>query len=484
MGIDQHETTVQFTVLSEAKRRAIHAAAADVLAGTGLLIMHDRAVRLLADAGCVVEGQLVRFPKALVADCVAAAPGRVDIYTRDGEPAMALHGRNVYFGTGCDCMHVIDVRTQQRRPAVLADVAEAALITDALSEVDFHMSMATPMDVPPTLADRYQVAAMLRSTRKPFAFTCYSLEAISDIYDMCQAVAGSVEALVQRPFALSFLNTISPLTKSPEMLDKLIFGAERRLPTIDISGPSAGATSPATFAGTLVTSIAESLAGLVLSQVVCPGTPFIFGANLHVMDMATMTHPYGGPELPLMNAAMSEMAQFYELPMFSGGGCSDAHTFDQQAAVEAALSILMAGLSGGNMVHNLGYLGNGITSSLELVCLGNELIDIVRRMLRGIEVSPETLATDVIADVGPGGNYLAEDHTVAHFRGEFWFPHLFARDFHENWRDKLGGLTLGARLRRRVLDILAEHEPPPLSERAERAVAAVLGRAAARSQGT
>jgi trimethylamine--corrinoid protein Co-methyltransferase len=196
------------------------------------------------------------------------------------------------------------------------------------------------------------------------------------------------------------------------------------------------------------------------------------------MDMKYTSHPYGGPELPLMDAAMSEMAQFYGLPMFSGGGCTDAHLMDHQASVEIAISVMMAGLSGGNLVHNLGYIGIGITSSLESVFLGNEVVGIVRRILRGIEVNEETLARDLIVRIGAGGgHYLTEDHTVRHFRKEFWFPGLFVRDFYQNWVEKNGSKPLQLRIQEEVIGILKEYTPPVLSESIQRDIRAILARA-------
>jgi trimethylamine--corrinoid protein Co-methyltransferase len=477
MGIEEREMTIEFRVLSDLKRQMIHEAALDVLERAGFLMHHPGALKLLKDAGCSMNGEIVKFPKKLVEDCIRKVPKRIDIYNRDGQLKMILTGRNVYYGTGCDCVNVIDIRTQVRRPPVLKDVEEAALLTDALPEVDFHLSMATPTDVNGILVDRYQFATMMNYTKKPLIFTCYSLDAISDIYDMCLVISGSQAAFAQKPFAILFLNTISPLSKNPELIDKLIFAAERKIPIVDIPGPSAGATSPATFAGTLVSSTAESLSGLVLSQIVNPGAPFIFGGNLHIMDMKYTSHPYGGPELPLMDAAMSEMAQFYKLPMFSGGGCTDAHLMDHQAAVEIAISMMMAGLSGGNLVHNLGYIDVGITSSLESVYLGNEVISIVRRILQGIEVNEETLAKDLIIQVGPGGHYLSELHTVKHFRKEFWFPTLFVRNFYQNWIDKQEGKPLQTRIREKVIQILKEHIPPLFSESQEKEIRSILNRA-------
>jgi len=215
-----------------------------------------------------------------------------------------------------------------------------------------------------------------------------------------------------------------------------------------------------TAAGNLVACMAESLSGLVMAQLKRRGAPGIFGGVPTIIDMSTTLVSYGAPEMSLWSAALTEMAHYLHLPVFSTAGCTDAVTFDQQAAAESAIACLMAALSGANLVHDVGFTEAANSASLELIVATDEFIGMIRRMMDGIEVTPETLALDVIDQVGPGGSYFGEKHTVRHFR-ENWFPALMNRNNYEQWM-AAGGLSLGDKANQRVRQILQEHEPEPL----------------------
>jgi trimethylamine--corrinoid protein Co-methyltransferase len=190
------------------------------------------------------------------------------------------------------------------------------------------------------------------------------------------------------------------------------------------------------------------------------GAPFIFGGVPTIVDMRSMRVSYGAPELSLWAVALTEMAHYLQLPVFSTAGCTDAVGFDQQAAAESAISCLMAALSGANLVHDVGFTEAANSASLELIVATNEFISLIDCIMRGIEVTPETLALEVIEKVGPGGSYLGEDHTFSHFRTN-WLPVLANRSNYEQWM-AAGGMSLGDRANLRVREILQTHEPRPL----------------------
>ena len=262
---------------------------------------------------------------------------------------------------------------------------------------------------------------------------------------------------------VAYLEPTTPLVHTKAAVEKVLFAAERRVPMIYTPGVMSGATGPVTLAGSLVVAVAEFLTGMVIAQLRRAGAPMIMGGMASPMDMRTTVFTYGSPELHLMSAALTDIAHWLKLPMFSAAGCSDSKTLDEQAAAEASLSIMAAGLSGANLIHDVGFLESGLLGSPEMVVLCDELVGMVKRFLRGVEVNDETMAVDVIRDVGPGGNFLAHDHTVRHLRKELWFPQLIDRDRYEPWR-QAGSATMGDRVRQRVRDILATHEVPPLPE--------------------
>jgi len=200
---------------------------------------------------------------------------------------------------------------------------------------------------------------------------------------------------------------------------------------------------------------------LVMAQLKRPGAPVIVGGVPTVLDMSSTLVSYGAPELSLWSAALAEMAQYLKIPVFSTAGCTDSVEFDQQAAAESAISCLMALLSGANLIHDVGFTEAANSASLELIVATDEYIDMLRRIMSGIEISPETLALDVVDQVGVDGNYFGEDHTFNHFR-EVWQPGLFNRGNYEQWTDA-NGMLMGDRANYRVKEILEEHKPKPLA---------------------
>jgi trimethylamine--corrinoid protein Co-methyltransferase len=243
------------------------------------------------------------------------------------------------------------------------------------------------------------------------------------------------------------------------VIQKLLFSADNEIPFVYTPCPLAGATSPTTLAGTAVQALTESLFGIVLAQIRKPGAPMIIGGLMSNMDMQTTVYCYGSPEMALLSAAYTEITKWLGVPMYETAGCSDSKMFDAQAAMEATINIATAALVGGNMIHDVGYLEQGLTSSPELMVAANEIIDMVKRILRGIPTTDADLALPVMDAVGPGGHFLEHDHTYKRFKHEIWQPELIDRQNFENW-EMTGSKSFKDRVHERVLEILeAEHEP-------------------------
>jgi len=194
------------------------------------------------------------------------------------------------------------------------------------------------------------------------------------------------------------------------------------------------------------------------------------------MDMSTSILSYGAPELALISAAMTDVAKWLRVPMFSTAGCSDAKVLDQQAAIEAAVSVTIAALSGANLIHDVGYLESGLLGSYDMLVMCDEVVGMARHILRGITVTPETLAVDVIERVGPGGHYLTQEHTRQHFRAEVWLPTLMDRRMRRTWEAD-GRQTMADRVRAKVRDILEHHEPMPIPPDVESRLKEVIAQA-------
>ena len=467
----------QFAVLSDSQLQDLHLAALEVLRRTGIRFHHQEALDMLREPGAFVsDGNLVKFPARLVEDAIASTPGRIVMCDRDGQPAMFLEGSKVYFGTGSDCLNLIDPETGEHRKFTQADLINGYHLCDALPNIHFVMSIGIPSDVDPALSFDTQMALMLEHTTKPIVFVTNDKASCQRAIDMAAVVAGGYEALVEQQHILLYSEPSSPLQQSETAVDKLLLMAEYGLPVLHSPGPLMGGTAPITMAGGLIMSLAEILSGLVVHQLKRRGAPFLFGAGLHHMDMSSAQISYGSPEFQLTKAAVAQLGRWYGIPTWGYAGCSDAKVMDEQAAVEAMLSVIMAKLSGANLIHDVGYMESGLTTSFEMIVLTDELIAMTDHIMKGIEVSDDTLLVDELDQVGPGGHFLDTEQTLKRFR-EFWFPSLLDRKRRPQWLEA-GATTLGQRLNTRVKEIIKEHRPKPLAPDKRQKVQEILAKAA------
>ena len=468
--------TTQFRVLSDDQIEQIFLGALELLEDPGTRIYCEEARTRLSDAGVVLDGDIARIPAGLVKEMLCSVPPRIALGNRDGERSVILEDHRVYYGTGSDCPFIIDAQTGERRKFLKKDIEDAARVVDACGNLDFHMSLGLMSDVPTYSYDRHQAAAMLRNTRKPLTLTAMSKDGLSDILEMYCLIRGGRDAFEVNPGFIIYLEPITPLLHSKAALEKLTFAAERRIPAIYTPCPIAGATAPVTLAGALVLAVAEFLGGMVISQLKRRGAPLIMGGVISPMDMQTTVLTYGSPELHLMSAALTDIAHWLHIPMFSTAGCSDSKCLDEQAAIEAALSIMAAGLSGANLIHDVGFLESAMIGSHEMVVLSDEVVGMVKHFLSGVRVDEETLALDVIKEVGPGGNFLAHEHTAQNMRKELWFPKLIDRGRYDAWQSA-GSRRMGDRVKERVGEILATHALPPLPEEINAGIDRIIARA-------
>ena len=448
-------TGAQIQRLSPEQASAIHDASLTILEKTGVQLYLEEAVEMMRKAGAkVTDGNRVRIPASLVEDALSTAPNEVKIYNRDGQPAMTLGERNNYYGPGSDCLYIVDHRTQERRRAVLQDVVEASRVCDALSNVDFVMSMFVPSDVDPEISDVYQMEIMLNNTSKPIIFVTNEFKGCKDAVAMAEVVAGGSDALSAKPFIACYINVTSGLVHNEEALQKLLFLSEKGIPALYIPLVTAGMTSPVTLPGSMAMLNAGSLVGVVLSQLKREGAPVLVpGCGLTMMDMRTMVTPYCSPDGKGMTHSMSH---YIGLPNFALGGVSESKMVDQQAAAEAALTLMCETLNGGNLIHDMGYLESGMSGSLTQLAICDEIVGWLKHFIAPIEVNQETLMLNRIDEKGPTGTFLTDDHTLEHFR-EHWYPQLFERGDFSRW-EKAGSKSLGQRAAELVKKLLASQK--------------------------
>ncbi len=465
--------TPTFQVLTEDEIEAIYYSALRVLAETGVRVYEPEGVELAHAHGAIVEdtdetSSLVKMPSWMVDKARATLPERVVVTgppDKNGERpyVMDLFKNQIYYGTGSDTPFTLDPYTGERRRATYKDVKNFAKLAEALPNIDFFMSLGITQDTAVGTYDRWQYLAMLEGTNKPINITAVDIEGLKDQLEMAYIRVGGKQEWKKAPAFSLYIEPVSPLSHSKEVVQKLLFCCDHDIPFVYTPCPLAGATAPCTLAGTAVQALTESLFGIVLSQLRKPGAQVIIGGLMSNMDMKTSVYCYGSPEMALLSAAYTDITKWLRVPEYETAGCSDTKIFDEQALLEATFNITTAGLIGGNMIHDVGYIEQGLTSCPEMLVASDEIIDRVKRILRGIPVYDDTVALQVMDEVGPGGHYLSHDHTYNRFKTEIWRPTLSDRRDFNDW-SKAGAKTYQERVHERTIELLEADVEPLLDE--------------------
>jgi trimethylamine--corrinoid protein Co-methyltransferase len=453
------------TLMNQARIEQLHDAATAILVDTGLNVHQLEMRARLGDAGARLgEEARVYLTPDMVEEALSTVRKDVVVHNRLGVPVMPLGPHQIYFGTGSDLIYTYDADTGEHRKSLLDDVARAARLCDALEDIDFVMSFALPEDVPNEDAEPQQYYAILLNTVKPVIMTEFSgLEGLERVHQMACLVAGGDEAFRERPNYIVYGQFVSPLQHDLQAVERLVFCADHEVPLIYVPTIMCGASGPFTVFGSLALALAETLAGLVMHQIQHPGAPFITGACLSQLDMRTGLFPYGSAEWRLNDLTMAEMSRYYGIPVFGTAGASDSKLVDAQAGAEYASSLLVAALAGTNLIHDVGYLNSGLTGSLESIVLGADQIRWVRRFVEGFEVSEGTLAADVIAELGPAGEFLSHDHTLEYLRQKMWQPYVTDHKDYDTWQAE-GAHDFATRARESGGKLVKSHQPKVLDD--------------------
>ena len=421
--------------LSDSDVTRIADAAFEVLEKSGMAVYTDTAFEALRNAGALVdeETRIVRFPRGLVEDAITSNPSSITLYSRDGANDVVLEGSRVHYGTGGTALYVLDPDRGHRREAKVSDVVLNARLIDALDNVHLHTINVFPHNVEDTDdIDVNRFYHSLNHTTKHVMGGVYSLAGMKKVVEMARMIAGGAEALRERPFVSFITLIISPFKIDDHYGEMTCYLVREGLPVVVPTEPICGTTSPITLAGNVLTHVAETLGGIAMVQAVSKGAPGICGSVGSIPDLKTMNHLGGPIERAMINAAVAQVAQYFKLPLYSTGGTTDAKEVNAQAAYESAMSNLLVAMSGANYIHDsAGLMEADLTVSYEKLVMDNEILGMCQRVLRGIEVNDDTLATDLMIEKGPGKDYLVEDHTIRHMRGEFYMPDLANRQKRE-----------------------------------------------------
>jgi len=463
-----------FSLLTSGDVERIHDGALQVLAQTGVVILHRPTLALLESAGCRVmpQEQRVYLPAALIEEALARAPGVVDLYDRLGQLAMKLGAGFLHARTSSGATTILDPVSGACRPATRHDAALAARLADALPHVHGVSTMAVqPADVPVSVVDLHALHIALTNSAKPLGYVCLNEGLLDAVIAMAATVAGGEDALRERPFLTALAESTSPLRFVSSQMAVLHAFGSRGLPLTLHAHPMAGLTAPVTLSGLLVITHAEVLALATITQLLRAGTPVIYGMSSSVPDMRTGANLSGATEIGLLGAAVAQLARRCGLPCVVSTG-TDAHAPGDQSVMERLMTLLLPALAGVDLV-NLTTLSTKMSFSLDQVILDETVLSLVERCLQGIAVDGATLALNLIQAVGPGGTYITTSHTLDFFRDELLVPDLVSRGSRSAW-EAAGAPGMQARAHDRVQSILDGHHPAPLPDGIAARLAAIV----------
>jgi trimethylamine--corrinoid protein Co-methyltransferase len=438
----------------------------------GIRFRNSEALEIFKKGGATVDDDRVRIPSWRVEWALRRAPKRLTLFDQTGSPAIRLEGRRSYFGNGSDLLYIIDHRNDERRDPKLQDVVELTRLVQELDNLDFLMSGFLPKDVPVEKAELLQMEAMLQYSNKPIVFVTTDLHIAQQEVAMAEAVAGGAEALRKRPLAACYINISNPLRHNPESIEKLIWLSRKGLPfTYRAALVTRGVSTPETGAGFLVVQNAATLAGLVLSQLVREGTPFIRDACAGgTFDMQYMVGQHAAPEIRGFN---EEMLHYYGLPGFGIGGVTGSKAVDSQAALEAALTLMASMHAGAHLAHDVGYMDNGVTGSLVQLAICDEIIGWLKAYMKPLAIDEDTIALDTIREVvDADGDFLGTKNTADHYKEDF-YPRLLDRQNYDGW-EQAGATLLRDRARSYVREVLSEPTENLLNEEQNAAIRAIV----------
>jgi len=452
--------------LREADVVRIHEAALDVLQTIGIEVQPSECCDIWQAAGARIDTahNRVFIPRELVHNALKTAQNEVFLAGRDPKHDMHLGGQRVYMGTGGAAVKILDLDSQQVRQTTLKDVANVGRLVDALDNIHFYLRCCVARDIPAADLDLNTYYAALSNTTKHVTGNCFTVKSLRDVLAIGEMIAGGRDVLRERPF-LSFVTswTVSPLRFAPETVEVLTEIVRQEMPVFLSSAPQAGATSPAALAGTLVQIHAEELSGITYCQLVKPGTPVVLGYVPSVSDLRTGNFVGGAAEFALMNAAVAQLGHYCNLPVYNSSGLSDAKLPDVQAGYEKGITSLATALAGANYIHHsAGFLESMLTVAYEQFVIDDDINGSIMRLVRGIEVTDETLSLDVIEQVVNGeGHFLGTQQSLELMNTEFYYPHTADRQSRDNWQAD-GSLDMRQVAQRKAKQLLKTHRPTPL----------------------
>jgi trimethylamine---corrinoid protein Co-methyltransferase len=413
----------KLSILSDSLIKSIYQEALKVLETLGVFVENEEALRLLGEAGMKTDKESKRtfMKEELVARCLESAPRKIELFDVFEKPKVRLEGDLVHYDPGSAALNILD--GDEIRKPLTGDFVKFSKVVETLQNIDAQSTALICSDVPEEIQDRYRLYIALHFCSKPIVTGTFREDAFADMKEMLIAIRGDAERLSTHPLAIFDACPSPPLKWSSLTCQSVIDAARCGIPSEFISMPLSGATGPVTLAGTLVQHTAETLSGVVISQLAKKGAPVIYGGSPSIFDMKKGTTPMGAIETMMIDSSYAQMGKFLGLPVHAYMGLSDAKRFDYQSGLETGIGIVLAALAGVNMISGAGMLDFESCQSLDKLVVDNEIIGMAKRLIAGISPKGEPMALDILMDViQKGENFLSHPSTLKHFRSEFYRP--------------------------------------------------------------
>jgi trimethylamine--corrinoid protein Co-methyltransferase len=467
---------VTLSLLSAEEIGEMHDTSIRILERIGLKVMSEEILAAMEGvAGVSVDShsQVVTFSEEIVMRAVGLAPKVFSVYGRDRSQKITYGDE----GFVCQAIpgeaHWVEPKSRTRREGRWADFEKSVIVANYLPNIDIVGAMIQPSEVPVEVRDVHLYAELFKRTNKTVRSWVYGRRSAKYILEMAELLVGGADELRAAPIIEFGFEPVSPLQLPGTALEIAVDFAKAGIPITLGPMPQAMASGPVTLAGTVAQGNAEALGTLVILQTIAPGTPVIYYSAPHIMDPKTAGLVFSSPEQGLMGVAVTQLGKHYGLPVGINVGLTDAKIPDAQAGIEKGVTMVMGALAGADIFGAMGIAGMDQGFSLPQLIIDDELIGFVKRILRGMRVDEETLAYDVIEQVGIGGTFLTEDHTLEHWRDEFWIPQLSDRYLWETWMEG-GGSTMLDRAVDRQARILKEQTLEWLDEEMQRELDAIV----------
>ena len=460
---DTEMKSSRYKVLSQPEIETIHQHSLEILANTGVRVVVKKMRQMLSDVGCMVDEatKIVKFPASVVETYRKKAPREFVICGADPNKQWIMNPESRIYGGLGTAINFYDLWTGEYRPTSLEDLADHLILFDYLDHIVSNQMDIWPHDIPMHTIHVEGIRTWFKNCSKSFGMGAYGVMATTDMMDMVSLAMGGKDQIKDKHPFITIISVHSPLSTIQIQLEGLMILAERGQPALMSPEAMAGTTAPVTLAGLLVQHNAEVLSHIIMAQVVNPGTPVMYGTVSTIAEMRKGTVALGSVETGMISAASAQMAHFYDIPCRSVAGATEAKTLDLQCGVERQRSLMMAALGGANYITSVGTIESTTAGAHELAVVDNEIIGMVERAIRGIDVNETTLALDVIRRVGPDGNYLMDEHTQMKFRKEHFLPKIADLDTREAW-EKAGKKEMIEKAREEARKLIGAHHPREL----------------------